>query len=44
MSATSAQAIAAAALDPKAHGGKTYELAGPEVMTMRELNARDRRS
>ena len=35
-----AQAIAAAALDPKTHGGKTYELAGPEVMTMRELNAR----
>jgi len=35
-----ARAIAAAALDPKAHGGKTYELAGPEVMTMRELNAR----
>jgi NADH dehydrogenase len=34
-----AQAIAAAALDPKAHGGKTYELAGPETMTMRELNA-----
>lgn len=32
------RAIAAAALDPKAHGGKTYELAGPEVMTMRELN------
>jgi len=35
-----ARAIAAAALDPKAHGGKTYELAGPEAMTMRELNAR----
>jgi len=33
------RAIAAAALDPKTHGGKTYELAGPEVMTMRELNA-----
>ena len=33
------QAIAAAALDPKTHGGKTYELAGPEVLTMRELNA-----
>jgi uncharacterized protein YbjT (DUF2867 family) len=32
------QAIAAAALDPRAHGGKTYELAGPEVLTMRELN------
>ena len=33
------QAIAAAALDPKTHGGKTYELAGPVPMTMRELNA-----
>ncbi len=35
-----AQAIAAAALNPKTHGGKTYELAGPEVLTMRELNER----
>lgn len=35
-----AGAIAAAALVPKGHGGKTYELAGPEVLTMRELNAR----
>lgn len=34
-----AQAIAAAALEPRKHGGKTYELAGPEVFTMRELNA-----
>ena len=34
-----AGAIAAAALDPKTHGGKTYELAGPEVMSMRELIA-----
>lgn len=32
-----AHAIAAAALDPQAHGGKTYEIAGPEVMTMRQL-------
>lgn len=32
------KAIAAAALDPRAHGGKTYELAGPEVLTMRQLN------
>lgn len=32
-----ARAIAAAALDPKAHGGKTYEIAGPNVMTMREF-------
>lgn len=34
-----AKAIAAAALDPRKHGGKTYELAGPETYTMRELNA-----
>lgn len=34
-----ARAIAAAALDPGAHGGKTYELGGPEVVTMAELNA-----
>lgn len=33
-----ARAIAVATLDPKTHGGKTYELAGPEAMTMRELN------
>ena len=33
------KAIAAAALDPGKHGGKTYELGGPEVFTMRELNA-----
>jgi NADH dehydrogenase len=35
-----AGAIVAAALDPKAHGGKIYELAGPEAMSMRELNQR----
>ena len=33
-----AQAIAAAALDPAAHAGKTYEIGGPEVMTFRDLN------
>ena len=33
-----AQAIAGAALDPKTHGGKTYEVGGPEVLTMRQLN------
>jgi uncharacterized protein YbjT (DUF2867 family) len=27
----------AAALDPRTHGGKTYELGGPQVLTMREL-------
>lgn len=32
-----AQAIAAAALDGKAHGGKTYEIGGPDVVTMRTL-------
>jgi NADH dehydrogenase len=34
-----ARAIAAAALDPGAHGGKTYELGGPQTLTMEELNA-----
>ena len=32
-----AKAIAAAAVDPKAHGGKTYEIVGPNVLTMREI-------
>ncbi|HEX8214301.1 MAG TPA: complex I NDUFA9 subunit family protein [Allosphingosinicella sp.] len=32
------RAIAAAALDPVTHGGKTYELGGPQVVSMRELN------
>ena len=32
------KAIALAALDPAAHAGKTYELGGPNVMTMAELN------
>ncbi|MCA1654398.1 MAG: sugar nucleotide-binding protein [Sphingomonadales bacterium] len=35
-----ANAIATAALDPTAHAGETYELGGPEVMTMRALNER----
>lgn len=34
-----ARAIAAATLDPKAHRGQTYEIGGPQVMTMRELTA-----
>nr|WP_047165756.1 NAD(P)H-binding protein [Sphingomonas sp. Y57] len=34
-----ARAIAAAALDPETHAGKTYELGGPEVVTMAGLNA-----
>jgi NADH dehydrogenase len=32
------KAIALAALDPAAHAGRTYELGGPNVMTMAELN------
>jgi NADH dehydrogenase len=31
------RAITAAALNPGTHAGKTYELGGPQVMTMREL-------
>ena len=43
MSATSAAAIAdGGARSRRRIGGKTYELAGPEVLTMRELNAADR--
>jgi len=33
-----AQAIATAALAPQAHGGKTYEIGGPQVMSMVELH------
>ncbi len=32
-----AKAVTAAALDPRHHGGKTYELGGPRVLSMREL-------
>ena len=32
------RAIAMAALDPASHGGKTYELGGPQVISMREVN------
>lgn len=35
-----ALAIANALADPATHGGKTYELAGPEVISMAELNRR----
>jgi NADH dehydrogenase len=35
-----AEAIVNALADPVTHGGKTYELAGPEVITMLELNQR----
>jgi uncharacterized protein YbjT (DUF2867 family) len=31
------RAVSAAALDPREHGGRAYELGGPQVMTMREL-------
>src|SRR3954454_23705631 len=33
-----AQAISKATLEPQVHGGKTYEIAGPQVLTMAELN------
>ena len=33
-----AKAIVAALSDPKAHGGKTFELGGPEVISMGSLN------
>ena len=32
------QAIAMAALDPQRHGGQTYEIGGPQVMSMIELH------
>jgi len=35
-----AAALVAALADPAAHGGKTYEIAGPEPITMRALNER----
>ena len=35
-----AEAIVAALADPAKHGGKTYEIAGPEPITMRSLNER----
>ncbi|MEO6041548.1 MAG: NAD(P)H-binding protein [Croceibacterium sp.] len=35
-----ADAIAAALADPARHGGKTYEIAGPEVLTMDALHRR----
>lgn len=34
-----ARAIAAAALEPREHAGQVYELGGPQVFTMAELNA-----
>ena len=35
-----AEAFAVALEDPAKHGGKTYELGGPEVLTMMEINQR----
>ena len=35
-----AKAIATATLDPASHGGNTYEIGGPQVLTMRELHGR----
>jgi uncharacterized protein YbjT (DUF2867 family) len=32
------RSVAAAAVTPKTHAGQTYELGGPQVMTMREIN------
>jgi NADH dehydrogenase len=33
-----AQAITQAALDPERHGGKTFEIGGPQAMSMREIH------
>ena len=35
-----ARAIADSALDSARHGGRTYEIGGPEMLTMRQLNQR----
>ena len=35
-----AEAVRVALADPKAHGGKTYELGGPEQVSMMEINQR----
>ena len=35
-----AEAVAVALEDPAKHGGKTYELGGPEVLTMMDINTR----
>ena len=39
-----AQAIALAALDPQPHGGKTYEIGGPQVMTHARASPLDPRA
>lgn len=35
-----ALAVSAALREPQSHGGKTYELGGPEVLTMLQINGR----
>jgi len=35
-----AEAVAVALEDPATHGGKTFELGGPEVLTMMDINTR----
>jgi NADH dehydrogenase len=35
--ADAGRAVAAASLDPRRYGGDTYELGGPQVLTMREI-------
>ena len=35
--ADAGRAVAAAVLDPRAHAGRTYELGGPQILTMRGL-------
>ena len=37
--AGSSAALAIAALDPATHGGKSYEIGGPQVMTMEDISA-----
>jgi NADH dehydrogenase len=39
-----ARAIVVAALDPATHGGKTYEIGGPQVMTMEDIYATSARA
>lgn len=35
-----ARAIAAAAIDPAGHAGRTYEIGGPEILSMQQINAK----
>jgi uncharacterized protein YbjT (DUF2867 family) len=39
-----ARAIVMASLDPNTHGGKTYEIGGPQVMTMEDIYASSARA